>query len=83
MPGDASADRLRLGIRQLDARLARAGMLAEQIDAIFITHEHADHIGCARQLALRERIPIWMSHGTYAAIGQPDFDGLLRIAVMA
>lgn len=69
-----------LGIRQLDARLARAGMLAEQIDAIFITHEHADHIGCARQLALRERIPIWMSHGTYAAIGQPDFDGLLRIA---
>jgi phosphoribosyl 1,2-cyclic phosphodiesterase len=69
-----------LGIRQLDARLARAGMLAEQIDAIFITHEHADHIGCARQLALRERIPIWMSHGTYTAIGQPDFEGLLRIA---
>jgi phosphoribosyl 1,2-cyclic phosphodiesterase len=69
-----------LGIRQLDARLGRAGMLAEQIDAIFITHEHADHIGCARRLALRERIPVWMSHGTYTAIGEPDFDGLLRIA---
>jgi phosphoribosyl 1,2-cyclic phosphodiesterase len=70
-----------LGIRQLDARLGQAGMLAEQIDAIFITHEHSDHIGCARQLALRERIPIWMSRGTYSAIGEPDFDGLLRIAV--
>ena len=69
-----------LGIRQLDARLGQAGMLAEQIDAIFITHEHADHIGCARQLALRERIPIWMSRGTYSAIGEPDFEGLLRIA---
>jgi phosphoribosyl 1,2-cyclic phosphodiesterase len=69
-----------LGIRQLDARLGQAGMLAEQIDAIFITHEHADHIGCARQLALRERIPVWMSHGTYTAMGRPDFDGLLRIA---
>lgn len=69
-----------LGIRHLDKRLGQAGMLAEQIDAIFITHEHGDHIGCARQLALRERIPVWMSHGTYAAIGQPDFDGLLRIA---
>ncbi len=69
-----------LGIRQLDARLAQAGMLAEQIDAIFITHEHADHIGSARQLALRERIPVWMSHGTYTAIGEPDFGGLLRIA---
>ena len=43
-----------LGIRHLDKRLGQAGMLAEQIDAIFITHEHADHIGCARQLALRE-----------------------------
>jgi phosphoribosyl 1,2-cyclic phosphodiesterase len=69
-----------LGIRQLDARLGRAGMLAEQIDAIFITHEHTDHTGCAWRLALRERIPIWMSHGTYMAIGEPDLEGLLRIA---
>ena len=69
-----------LGIRELDKRLGAAGMLAEQIDAIFVTHEHGDHIGCARQLALRERIPVYMSEGTYAAIGQPDFDGLLRIA---
>lgn len=69
-----------LGIRELDKRLGAAGMLAEQIDAIFITHEHGDHIGSARQLALRERIPVYMSEGTYAAIGQPDFDGLLRLA---
>jgi len=69
-----------LGIRELDKRLGAAGMLAEQIDAIFITHEHGDHIGCARQLALRERIPVYMSEGTHAALGQPDFDGLLRLA---
>lgn len=69
-----------LGIRELDKRLRAAGMLADQIDAIFITHEHGDHIGSARQLALRERIPVYMSEGTYAAIGQPDFDGLLRLA---
>jgi phosphoribosyl 1,2-cyclic phosphodiesterase len=69
-----------LGLRQLEIRLGLAGMLADQIDAIFITHEHADHIGCARQLALRHRIPIWMSLGTFSAIGEPDFTGLLRIA---
>lgn len=69
-----------LGIRELDKRLASAGMLADQVDAIFITHEHGDHIGCARQLALRERIPVYMSEGTYAAIGQPDFHGMLRLA---
>jgi phosphoribosyl 1,2-cyclic phosphodiesterase len=69
-----------LGLPQLDKRLRLAGMLADQIDAIFITHEHGDHIGCARQLALRERIPVYMSQGTYMAIGEPDFGGLLRIA---
>ena len=44
-----------LGLKVLDARLALAGLAASQIDAVFITHEHGDHIGCARQLALRER----------------------------
>jgi phosphoribosyl 1,2-cyclic phosphodiesterase len=51
-----------------------------QIDAVFITHEHGDHIGCARQLALRERIPVWMSTGTHTALGSPDFDGLFQRA---
>jgi phosphoribosyl 1,2-cyclic phosphodiesterase len=68
------------GLRHLDARLGRAGLLASQLDAIFITHEHGDHIGCARQLALRERIPVWMSQGTHAALGPCDFDGLFNTA---
>ena len=68
-----------LGLPQMDKRLRQAGMLADQIDGIFVTHEHGDHIGCARQLALRERIPVYMSRGTYMAIGEPDFAGLLRI----
>ena len=69
-----------LGIRQLGVRLAQAGLVPEDIDAVFITHEHGDHIGCAHTLSLRYRIPVWMSHGTHAAIGLPDFDGLLHIA---
>lgn len=69
-----------LGIRELDKRLAAAGLSADCVDAIFVTHEHGDHIGCARQLARRERIPVWMSAGTYDAIGRPDLEGLLRVA---
>ena len=69
-----------LGIKQLQYRLLRAGLQPEDINAIFITHEHGDHIGCARAMALRYRIPVWMSKGTHAAIGSPDFDGLLHIA---
>ncbi len=67
-------------IRQLQARLTQAQLLPEDIDAVFITHEHSDHIGCAQALALRYRIPVWMSEGTHAALGFPDFDGLLRVA---
>lgn len=69
-----------LGIRLLEQRLASAGLTAGDIDAIFITHEHSDHLGCARQLALRHRIPVWMSQGTHAGARNGDFDDLLRYA---
>lgn len=68
------------GIRQLQGRLAEAQLQVEDLDAVFITHEHSDHIGCAQAVSQRYRIPVWMSHGTYAAIGQPDFGDMLRIA---
>ncbi|MES2686484.1 MAG: MBL fold metallo-hydrolase [Pseudomonadota bacterium] len=69
-----------LGIRQLSLRLAEAGLTSSDINAIFITHEHSDHIGCARQFALRHGVPVWMSLGTYSALDRPDFEGWLRIA---
>lgn len=68
-----------LGLQQLSSRLAQAQLNEQALDAIFITHEHSDHIGCARQLALQHRVPVWMSRGTYEAVGSPDFDGLLRL----
>ncbi|MCX7277900.1 MAG: MBL fold metallo-hydrolase [Burkholderiales bacterium] len=68
------------GTRQLDQRLVLAGVQPGHVDAIFITHEHGDHVGCARQWAVQHRIPVWMSQGSAAAIGAPDFDGLLHIA---
>jgi phosphoribosyl 1,2-cyclic phosphodiesterase len=69
-----------LGLKQLTRRLGEAGLLPDDIHAVFITHEHSDHIGCARSLALRHRIPVWMSRGTFEGIGSPDFDGLLHTA---
>lgn len=69
-----------LGLKPLLQRLAQAGLQPEDIHAVFITHEHADHIGCARALCLRWRTPVWMSRGTHAAIGSPDFEGLLHTA---
>ncbi|SCX43020.1 MBL fold metallo-hydrolase [Variovorax sp. EL159] len=68
------------GLKQLDLRLARAGLAASDIDAVFVTHEHGDHIGCAHSLSRRNRIPVWMSEGTWLATGGRDFEGLLNLA---
>lgn len=68
------------GPRQLAQRLSRAGLACSDLDAIFVTHEHSDHIGCAVALAQKLSIPLWMSQGTYAAIGSPQIGNLLRLA---
>jgi phosphoribosyl 1,2-cyclic phosphodiesterase len=66
--------------RELTRRLARAGCTPAELDALFITHEHGDHIGCALAFASRHRLPLIMSRGTWRAVGNADFDpGLLRI----
>ena len=67
-------------LNQLDLRLAKAGLAAGDIDAIFVTHEHGDHIGCAHSLSRRNRIPVWMSEGTWLATGGRDFEGRLNLA---
>lgn len=56
-----------LSLRRLDARLATLGLSLDALDAIFITHEHGDHLGCALPLATRHSLPLWMSAGTHAA----------------
>ncbi|WP_077036262.1 MBL fold metallo-hydrolase [Pelomonas sp. KK5] len=61
-------------LREATRRLARAGCEPQEVDAIFITHEHGDHAGCALALSARHRIPLFTSRGTWRAIGREDFD---------
>ncbi|ARU05074.1 hypothetical protein CCO03_10565 [Comamonas serinivorans] len=69
-----------LGQRELQARLKATGLQLADLHAIFVTHEHSDHVGCAPALAERLGIPLWLSHGTWQAIGQPAVGGLVRFA---
>ena len=55
-------------LRELEARLQRAGLGLSDLDAVFVTHEHGDHVGCALTLAERHDLPVWMSRGTWRAI---------------
>lgn len=50
-----------------ERRLARLGVELADIDALLITHEHADHVSGAARLAERCRIPVWASAGTRQA----------------
>ena len=64
-------------LRELVRRLARAGCSPDEIDAVFITHEHGDHAGCVITLAQKHRVPIYTSRGTWRAISarlSEDFD---------
>ena len=56
-------------LRELETRLERAGLSTGDLDAVFVTHEHGDHVGCAVALSERHDIPVWMSRGTWRAIG--------------
>jgi len=67
--------------RELDMRLARAGLEIADLDALFVTHEHGDHVGCALTLSRRHGLPLWTSRGTWRALGEPALpEGLLRFA---
>jgi phosphoribosyl 1,2-cyclic phosphodiesterase len=57
-----------LRLADLETRLINAGTCAEDLNAIFITHEHGDHIGCARSFVKRYETPLWMSQGTWLAV---------------
>lgn len=63
--------------RELTRRLAQAGCTPADVDAIFITHEHGDHVGRSVTFARRHRIPLVTSRGTWRAIGCEDFEASL------
>ena len=52
------------GLAATVARLARLGLVPEDIGAIVVTHEHEDHIGGVARLARRHGIPVWLTPGT-------------------
>lgn len=75
---EAGASRLLLDCgfapREAMRRLARIGVDPADLAGILVTHEHSDHIGGVFSFALRFGLPVWITHGTFAAMREeaPD-----------
>lgn len=54
-----------LTLRELAKRLAERGCTPADLSAVFVTHEHSDHVGCVTALMRRHGVPVWMSEGTW------------------
>lgn len=54
-------------LRQLGQRLQRAGLEVGSLDAVFVTHEHSDHVGGVATLVRRHGVPVYCTEGTASA----------------
>lgn len=69
--------------RKITLALQNIGIGADMLSAIFVTHEHNDHIAGLFTLAVRHNIPVYMSHGTAMALHEaPKYDARLNIIEM-
>ena len=61
-------------VKDTESRLARAGLAPADLAGIVVTHEHADHADGVFPLARRFGIPVWLTHGTLAAMREANCD---------
>ncbi len=57
-----------ISMKRIEEGLNTASMTLRDIDAIFITHEHTDHIKGLKAVSRKYEIPIYLTGGTYNAM---------------
>src|SRR5688572_27883222 len=53
-----------LSCKETEKRMARIGLSMQHVKAIFISHEHTDHIGGVEVLSKKYQLPVYINDGT-------------------
>jgi phosphoribosyl 1,2-cyclic phosphodiesterase len=53
-----------ISCRETEKRMARLGLSMQKVKAVFISHEHSDHIRGLAVLAKKFRLPVYVTDGT-------------------
>jgi phosphoribosyl 1,2-cyclic phosphodiesterase len=56
--------------KRLEERLNIVGHRVEDLDAVFVTHEHGDHVQCLGTLARKTEVPVYITRDTYENLPQ-------------
>jgi len=70
-----------LPLKEMVRRLAERGLHPTDVDAIFVTHEHSDHIGGVARFARAAEIPVYLSHGSRIACSDEFWRGVHCVEV--
>jgi phosphoribosyl 1,2-cyclic phosphodiesterase len=65
-----------ISLRQIQARLGEMGLHLDALDAIFITHEHIDHVAGLAAIASKFQMPIYLTEGSFHNLSPKIKEGL-------
>ena len=67
-----------ISCRETEKRMNRLGLQMDMVKAIFVSHEHADHISGIRVLSKKYRLPVYITPGTLRSAGRILESNLIR-----
>src|SRR5215467_5046242 len=53
-----------ISCREIEKRMKRLELSMKKVKAVFVSHEHSDHIKGIQTLAKKHRLPIYITHPT-------------------
>ncbi|GAO41070.1 MBL fold metallo-hydrolase [Flavihumibacter petaseus] len=67
-----------ISCREIEKRMSRLGLSITSVRAVFVSHEHGDHITGIPQLSKKHRVPVYITKDTHREAAIPIEEELIR-----